>query len=190
MFARNRLRRVTAVVAIAGLLNSSTPPGTACGPWFPRQYLAQGGLSLLETPRSFAEIELKLLARGFPVPFRAVRDEFPQRRMREHDVEDFDAAIRAGAIRPPDPAAARLAHRRMREAIQQYADLTKAERADLQQMSWMRRGRGSFQASLPITMRAFSRIPQASTPLLVRPGSVCSRGPTASGATARCRLRS
>ncbi len=131
MFARNRLRRVTAVVAIAGLLNSSTPPGTACGPWFPRQYLAQGGLSLLETPRSFAEIELKLLARGFPVPFRAVRDEFPQRRMREHDVEDFDAAIRAGAIRPPDPAAARLAHRRMREAIQQYADLTKAERADL-----------------------------------------------------------
>lgn len=131
MFTKNRLRRVTAAVAIAGLLNSSTPPGTACGPWFPRQYLAQGGLSLLETPRSFAEIELKLLARDFPTPFRAVRDEFPQRRMRERDAEDFDAAIRTGAIRPPDPDAARLAHRRMREAIRQYADLTKAERANL-----------------------------------------------------------
>lgn len=131
MFTKNRLRRVTAAVAIAGLLNSSTPPGTACGPWFPRQYLAQGGLSLLETPRFFAEIELKLLARDFPTPFRAVRDEFPQRRMRERDAEDFDAAIHAGAIRPPDPEAARLAHRRMREAIRQYAGLTKAEIADL-----------------------------------------------------------
>ena len=73
MFAKNRLHRVTAVVAFAGLLSSSAPPGTACGPWFPRQYLAQGGLSLLEMPRSFAEIELKLLARDFPTPFRDLR---------------------------------------------------------------------------------------------------------------------
>jgi hypothetical protein len=131
MFAKNRLRRVTAVVAIVGLLSSSAPPGTACGPWFPRQYLAQGGLSLLEMPRTFAEIELKLLARDFPTPFRAVRDEFPQRRTRERDAEAFDAAIRAGAIRPPDPDAARLAHRRMREAIRQYAELTKSELAAL-----------------------------------------------------------
>lgn len=131
MFASHRLRRAVAALAAAGLLHSSAPPGVACGQWFPRQFLAQGGTALLETPCFFAELELNEIARDFPVPFRAVREEFPYRRMLERDATDFDAAIRAGAIRPPDPEAARLAHRRMREVIRQYAGLTKTERAEL-----------------------------------------------------------
>ena len=127
MFANPRLRRAVAALAVASLLHS----GMACGPWFPRQYLAQGGMALLETPQFFAELELKQIARDFPTPFRAVRDEFPHRRMLEREAVDFDAAIRAGAIRPPDPEAARFAQRRMREVIGQCAALTKAERAAL-----------------------------------------------------------
>ena len=91
MFTNHRLRRATAALAAASLMHSSAPPGAACGPWFPRQYLAQGGMALLETPGFFAELELKQIARDFPTPFRAVRDEFPHRRMLERDVEDFDA---------------------------------------------------------------------------------------------------
>ncbi|HZJ16735.1 MAG TPA: hypothetical protein VFD27_16905, partial [Chthoniobacteraceae bacterium] len=49
----------------------------------------------------------------------------------ERDIEDFDAAIREGAIRPPDADAARLAHQRMREVIREYCELTKAEREAL-----------------------------------------------------------
>ncbi len=131
MFTKNRFHRATTAMAAASLLLSTLPPGTACGPWFPRQYLAQGGTSLLETPAFFAEIELGLLARDFPTPFRAVRDEMPIRRTGERDVEDFDTAVAAGAIRPADPEAARLAHRRMREIIRQYAELTDSERAAL-----------------------------------------------------------
>lgn len=131
MFARNLLHRGCALLTLAALFSSTVSPAPACGPWLPTQYLAQGGMSLLETPRFFFEIELKLLARDYPTPFRAVREEFPQQRTQERDAEDFDAAIAAGAIHPKDADVARLAHRRLREAIRQYADLTPAERAGL-----------------------------------------------------------
>ncbi|HEY2343766.1 MAG TPA: hypothetical protein VGH90_12070, partial [Chthoniobacteraceae bacterium] len=104
---------------------------SACGPWFPKQYLAQGGATLLDPPEFFAEIELKLLAREFPTPFKAVRDQTPRRRNIERDLEDFDAAIRDGSIRPPDLAAARAIHKRMRNILTEICDLTPEDAAAL-----------------------------------------------------------
>jgi tetratricopeptide (TPR) repeat protein len=117
-----------AVLLVAVLLSSGTPPGMACGPWFPRQYLQQGGMSILETPRFFSEIELNTIAHDFPTPFKAVRDEFPWRFTQQRDAADFAAALEAGAIQSEHPDAALLAHRRFREAISQYAGLTPDER--------------------------------------------------------------
>jgi hypothetical protein len=117
------MKRPLSLLLAASLLCGPSTPGTACGPWFPRQFLAQGGTSLLETPEFFSEIELKLLAREFPTPFKALRDPKPQQRNAERDLEDFDAALAAGAIHPPDPAAARAAHRRMRGVVAQIPSL-------------------------------------------------------------------
>ena len=131
MTKRCHLHRAAAALTFTSVLLSSTPPVVACGPWLPRQYLAQGGMSLLETPRFFLEIELKLIARDYPTPFHAVHDKDPFERTRQRDLEDFDAALAAGTIHPADPVAARVAHERMREAIRQYAELTPEERAAL-----------------------------------------------------------
>jgi len=131
MCAKSHFHRATALVALASLLLSTAPPGTACGPWFPRQFLAQGGLRLIEMPTFFAETELSLLARDFPTPFHAVIDELPEQRTEERDGEDFDTALAAGEFLPPDPEAARRAHRRMRGAVRQYQELTDEERKDL-----------------------------------------------------------
>src|SRR5258708_123584 len=105
-------RRLTALL-VALILHGS--PGTACGPWFPKRYLENGGRELLQTPEFFAEYELKLLAREYPVPLKAVRDRFPEKATRDRDSSDYEAALKDGSIRPPDVDAARAAHRRMRE---------------------------------------------------------------------------
>ncbi len=118
-------------IALLLLVVMALPPGNACGPWFPQQYLEQGGMSLLKTPEFFAEIELKLLAREFPVPFHAIQDEQPRAVMRKRDEEDFAAAIASGKIQPSNPETAKQAHRRMRAVIEQYAELKPAERAAL-----------------------------------------------------------
>ncbi len=115
----------TLIIAVSLFFKDTT--GTACGPWFPRRYLERGGAELLARPEFFAELELKLLAREFPVPFKAIRDEHPTQRNAERDQEDFDAALRDGSIHPPDPAAARAAHRRTREAIRQLDGLEPRE---------------------------------------------------------------
>ena len=83
---------LTTVLAI--LLLPGTD-GSACGPWFPRRYLENGGKELLQTPQFFAELELKLLAREYPVPFAAVRDAHPVKSTGERDLQDFDAALLA-----------------------------------------------------------------------------------------------
>ncbi len=95
----------------------------ACGPWFPRRYLEKGGAELLQSPEFFAEYELKLLARDYPVPFKAVNDEFPMKATGERDVSDYDAAIKDGSIRPRDVEAARAAHRRMRNVLREISAL-------------------------------------------------------------------
>ena len=121
-------RRLTALF-VALILHGT--PGTACGPWFPRRYLEDGGRELMQTPEFFAEYELKLLAREYPVPFKAVRDEFPEKATRDRDLSDYEAALKDGSIRPPDVDAARAAHRRMREILRQGAGLNAAETAAL-----------------------------------------------------------
>ena len=123
-------RTVIGLITISALFCAGTP-GSACGPWFPTQYLGDAASGLGGVPEFFAEIELKLLAREFPTPFKAVRDERPQRKNAERDIEDFDAAIKDGSIHPPDPDGARRAHRRMRNALGQYGELKRADRSAL-----------------------------------------------------------
>lgn len=119
-------RTIISAITISALFCAGTP-GSACGPWFPKQYLGGVASSLLAMPEFFAEIELKLLAREFQTPFKAVRDDLPQRRNAERDIEDFDAAIKDGSIRPPDPDGARFAHKRMRTTLTQLSGLKPAE---------------------------------------------------------------
>lgn len=131
MFAKSCFRAVTAITTASALLLTGLPGSLACGPFFPPQYLAEGGTSLLTTPEFFAEIELKLLARDYPTPFRAVRDEAPQHRMQDRDLEDFEASLKAGAIHPPDADTARQAHRRMRAVLLEYSQIAPADVAAL-----------------------------------------------------------
>lgn len=116
-------------VAVTCMIGCATPPVLACGPWFPQQFLARGGTALLDRPEFFAEAELKIIARDFPTPFKAVRDEHPQERNARRDLEEFDAAIKDGSIRPPDPEAAREVHRRMRNALEELSTIYPEESA-------------------------------------------------------------
>lgn len=120
-------RTIVGLITISALFCAGTP-GSACGPWFPKQYLGDAASGLGGVPEFFAEIELKLLAREYPTPFKAVRDERPQKRNAERDIEDFDAAIKDGSIHPPDPDGARRVHRRMRNVLGQFGGLKPADR--------------------------------------------------------------
>ena len=121
------MKRTILTLVAASFLFGAGQPSYATGGWYHRQVLANGGKSLLAAPEFFSEIELKLLAREFPSPFKAVRFEHPQQRNAELDIEEFDAAIKDGSIHPPDADAARAAHKRMRGVLGQLAGLTAAE---------------------------------------------------------------
>ena len=118
------MKRTMLTLIGASFLFGTGQPSYATGGWYHRQVLANGGKSLLDAPEFFSEIELKLLAREFPTPFKAVRFEHPQKRNAELDLEEFDAAIKDGSIHPPDADAARAAHKRMRGVLGELAGLT------------------------------------------------------------------
>ena len=115
----------------------ATTPGHATGFYGPNEYLQKGAQQIDYAPEFDWELEVKRISREFrPEGGPQFRDavfsrrhptdapesvdaanEVPAKMTVTADEADFEAAIKEGRIKPPDPAAARAQHSAMRQAL-------------------------------------------------------------------------
>ena len=139
-------KRVAAVLATGAWLLA---PGFTSGTGYigPTAYLAEGGRLVAEAPEFYWETELKRLARDFVPPEKLVRPPEAVKKEGEEiaepakpeanftstvDLQDFDAALREGRIKPPDKAKAAQQHKAARDLI----DLTNEDSSDSLGEEW------------------------------------------------------
>lgn len=103
----------------------------ATGYFEPQVYLDQGGKSVDGTPEFYWGLEVRRIAREFHPAEKRVVSEKPKPKSDEEatnnssnsqdteeaDVKDFDAALKEGRIKPPDPAKAKQQHKDARDVI-------------------------------------------------------------------------
>jgi hypothetical protein len=96
----------------------------------PQVYLDQGGKNVDGTPEFYWGLEVRRIGKEFHPPEKRVVTEKPQPKSDEEtsensgsddteeaDVKDFEAALKEGRIKPPDPAKATELHKLARETI-------------------------------------------------------------------------
>src|SRR5437764_1276152 len=100
----------------------------ATGYFEPQVYLDQGGKSVDGTPEFYWGLEVRRIAREFHPVEKMVVSEKPKPKSDEEtadntrsqdteeaDVKDFEAALKQGRIKPPDPAKAKQQHKDARD---------------------------------------------------------------------------
>ena len=138
------MSRVTKLLTIVGATLCFVGELHATGYFEPQVYLDQGGKSVDGTPEFYWGLEVRRIAREFhPAEKRVVSDK-PKPKSDEEttdnssirqdteeaDVKDFEAALKEGRIRPPDPAKAKQQHKDARDVIATlYGAQTKANPA-------------------------------------------------------------
>ncbi len=104
-----------------------TPSLFASGPFLPQRWLENGGEAVAKSPEFYWELELKRLALEFKVPEKrqpVAKSESEEigtegfgKQAAAADEADFKAALAAGKITAPDPAAATAQHLAARQII-------------------------------------------------------------------------
>jgi hypothetical protein len=102
----------------------------ATGYFEPQIYLDQGGKSVDGTPEFYWGLEVRRIAREFHPAEKRVVSEKPKPKSDEEtadnsrsqdteeaDLKDFEAALKEGRIKPPDPAKAKQQHKDARDVI-------------------------------------------------------------------------
>src|SRR5436305_10403745 len=104
----------------------------ATGYYGPDFYLDAGGKNVDGTPEFYWGLEVRRLAKEFHAPEKRIVTERPQPKSDEEttdnnsggsqgteeaDVKDFDAALKEGRIKPPDPAKAKQQHKDARDVV-------------------------------------------------------------------------
>ena len=94
----------------------------------PTRWLGLGTMDMLEAPEFFFELEAKRIARDLDTGFKANvppgigSDRTYRKQTDEADLADFEAAIKAGDLRPPDPEKAQAAHKAAIKALKRAAE--------------------------------------------------------------------
>lgn len=94
----------------------------------PTRWLGLGTMDMLEAPEFFFELEAKRIARDFDPGFKANvppgigSDRTYRKQTDEADLADFEAAIKAADLRPPDPEKARAAHQAAIKALKRATE--------------------------------------------------------------------
>ena len=117
--------RAALLLTSVGLLRLAS----ATGFYGPSSYLGEGGRRVAESPEFLWELEVKRLARDFrvqekltPVKDGEAEESGARRAVRSAataaaDLKDFETALSAGRIKPPDATAAASQHQAARDAI-------------------------------------------------------------------------
>jgi hypothetical protein len=112
----------------------------ATGYYGPDVYLDEGGKNVDGSPEFYWGLEVRRIAREFHPPEKLVVSDKPKPKSDEEtsdnsssqdteeaDVKDFEAALKEGRIKPPDPAKAKQQHKDARDVIATlYGTQTKA----------------------------------------------------------------
>jgi hypothetical protein len=118
--------RVGLLVGIAG----ASAQVFATGMWMPRSWIGERGEPLVAAPEFFWELEVKRLAAEQEAPEELVPAPYPEDSTDQEafegyrqaftarvDIEEFEAAIKAGLVKTADQAKALQAHRHARQKL-------------------------------------------------------------------------
>jgi hypothetical protein len=134
---KSPMRLILRASLLAGMAIVSVARSYATGYPEPRLYLDQGGENVTGSPEFYWDLEVKRLARDFKPAEKLVlprtntqnSSDQPERNFKSEltstaDINDFDAAVAEGRIKPPDPAKAKQEHEVARKFIAQTNDKT------------------------------------------------------------------
>lgn len=118
--------RVGLLVGLAG----ASAQVFATGMWMPRSWIGERGVPLVAAPEFFWELEVKRLAAEREAPEELVPAPYPEDSTDQEafegyrqaftakvDIEEFEAALKAGGVKTADPAKALQAHRHARQKL-------------------------------------------------------------------------